>query len=491
MRFMNREHEISFIRETVKLSKSKLFTLAIYGLRRVGKTRLILETLGDKDLYLFVNKDKGSENLLREYEETMKNRGLLTELESLRDWDDFFRILFERFRGIVAFDEFQNFSSVDRSVYGTLQKYIDLNESRKGILLIFSGSTVGLMKKLFSDAGEPLYGRVKRKLYLKPLRFADVVDVCRELDIRDMEEIIRLYAVFGGFPKYYVSIEDEGLSGETAEKIMEKFFFAENATLEDEVSQILSLEFGKRSGTYYDILAAIASGNRRISEIASFMRRKETALTRQVNELVNYFELVGVERPVIDGKSLLYIRHPLIDFWFRYFYRNLSSYKRREAWLIEKVRADINAFVGQRFEAVCREILIENPPFSFDRVGRQWGKFRGERGKNVYEIDIVALNEKTGEILFGECKWEEKVDVERVLGELREKARHVNWHNEKRTELYAIFAKSFEKKIKQPGLLLFDLEDMRRLLRGRKASQKTSKRGKVGPVGFEPTICSV
>jgi hypothetical protein len=474
MRFMNRAREIAFVREAIGLSKPKLFTLSISGLRRVGKTRLILETLKEKDLYFFVNKDKGSESLLREYEETMKNKGALTELESLKNWDEFFKILFERFKGVIAFDEFQNFSSVDRSVYGTLQKYIDLNEHKKGVLLIFSGSTVGLVKKLFSDTKEPLYGRVKRKLDLKPLSFVDVLKVCRELGIKDIEEVIRLYAVFGGFPKYYVSIEDEGLCGETTERIMEKFFFVENAALEDEVSQILSLEFGKRSGTYYDILTAIANGNRRISEIASFMRKKETALTRQVNELINYFELVGVEKPVINGKSSLYIRHPLIDFWFRFFYKNLSSYKRREAWLIEKIKRDINAFVGQRFETVCREFLIENPPFKFERIGRQLGKFKGEKGKNVYEIDILALNERTKEILFGECKWGEKVDAERVLDELKEKAGHVNWHNDERIERYVIFAKEFEEKIKRPNLLLFDLEDMKHLLpRDRKISRAT------------------
>jgi hypothetical protein len=464
MRFMDRAREMEFIKEAVKLSKAKLFILSISGLRRVGKTRLILEMLKENDLYFFVNKDKGSESLLREYEDALKKRRVLTELESLKNWDEFFKILFERFKGTVAFDEFQNFVGVDRSVYGILQKYIDLNEHKKGVLFIFSGSTVGLVKKLFSDAKEPLYGRVKRKLDLRPLSFAGVLKMCRELGIQDIEEVIELYAIFGGFPKYYVSIEDEGLCGESTERIVEKFFFVENAVLEDEVSQILSLEFGKRSGTYYDILTAIADGNRRISEIASFMRKKETALTRQVNELVNYFELVGVEKPVVNGKSLLYIKHPLIDFWFRFFYKNLSSYKRREAWLIEKIKREINAFIGRRFETVCRQFLVEKPPFEFERVGRQWGKFRAKKGKNVYEIDILALNERKKEILFGECKWEEKVDVERVLDELKEKTSHVNWHNDRRREGYVIFAKKFKEKIKRPNLLLFDLEDLRHTL---------------------------
>lgn len=465
MKFVNRSRETEFIKEAIGLSKTKLFTISISGLRRIGKTRLVLEMLKENDLYFFVNKDKGSESLLREYEEALRNKGALTELESLKNWEEFFRVLFERFRGIAAFDEFQNFASVDKSVYGTLQKCIDLNERKRGILFIFSGSTVGLMKKLFSDAKEPLYERVKRKLDLKPLSFIDASKMCHEVKIEDIEEVIKLYAMFGGFPKYYVSIEDEGLCGKNAERIMEKFFFVENAVLEDEVSRILSLEFGKRSGTYYDILTAIANGNRRISEIASFMRKKETALTRQVNELTNYFELVGVEKPVVNGRSLLYIKHPLMDFWFRFFYKNLSGYRRRETWLIEKIKKETNAFIGQRFETICREFLAEKPPFKFERIGKQWGKFKAEKGKNVYEIDTVALNERTKEILFAECKWQERVDAEKVLAELREKASFVDWHSSKRKEHYVIFAKSFEEKIERPDLSLFDLGDLTRSLK--------------------------
>jgi len=311
MKFIDRTEEVRYLKEAAELSKSKLFTVSITGLRRVGKTRLILELLSKADLYFFVNKDKESTSLLQEYSDVLKTRKILTELEVLTDWDAFFRILFERLEGIVAFDEFQNFMAVDRSAYGTLQKYIDLNENRTGLFIIFSGSTVGLMKKLFSDSKQPLYGRLKRKMPLKPLMFCDTLEVCNTLRINNIEDAVRLYAIFGGFPKYYVTLEDEQLGNAGFEKIMDRLFFDENAVLEDEANQILSLEFGKRSGIYYDILAAIASGNTRISEVASFLRKKETALTRQINELINLFEFVSVEKPVTGGKGIFVINHPI------------------------------------------------------------------------------------------------------------------------------------------------------------------------------------
>lgn len=466
MKFVNRTEEIRYLKEAAELSKSKLFTVSITGLRRVGKTRLILEIMSKEDLYFFVNKDKESASLLREYADVLKAGKIITELEALNSWDNFFKILFERFKGIIVFDEFQNFTAVDMSVYGIVQKYVDLNENKAGICIIFSGSTVGLMKKLFSESKQPLYGRLKRKMFLKPLMFRDTLKMCDALGIRSMEDAVRVYAIFGGFPKYCVSIEDEQLGDAGFEKIMNRLFLAENAVLEDEASQILSLEFGKRSGIYYDILAAIASGNTRMSEVASFLRKKETALTRQINELINRFELVSVEKPVTGGKSVFVINHPLLNFWFRFFYKDLSSYKRREKMLIDKIKDNMNAYIGRRFEAVCREFLEHRKP-AFDKMGRWWGAYRDAETdeRKAAEIDIVSVNEQAKEILFCECKWQDNVDAKKILAELKGKAKYVDWNNDKRKECYAIFARSFKERIKEENLLLFDLKDLEKTFR--------------------------
>jgi len=460
MKFIGRAEEMFYLKEAVGLSKNKLFTVAITGLRRVGKTRLILELLSKDDLYFFVNKDKERTSLLQEYVDILKTRKILTEFETLNDWESFFKLLFGRFKGTIAFDEFQNFTAVDESVYGILQKYIDINENKRGLFIIFSGSTVGLMKKLFSDSRQPLYGRLKRKMPLKPLVFRDVLKICNALGMQNIEDAVSYYAIFGGFPKYYVTIEDENLGGAGFEKTIDRLFFAENAILEDEASQILSLEFGKRSGLYYDILAAIASGNTKTGEIASLLKKKETALTRQINELTNRFELISLEKPVTGGKGVFVISHPLLNFWFGFFYKNLSSYKRRESWLTDKIKGSINSYIGHRFEYVCREFLGHK--HEFDKIGRWWGgAYRNEKGeRKTAEIDIVLIKEKTKEILFAECKWEAKADARKILNRLREKAKLVDWHRGKRMERYAIFAKSFKEKINEKDLSLFDLKDI-------------------------------
>ncbi|MHA1829334.1 MAG: ATP-binding protein, partial [Candidatus Heimdallarchaeaceae archaeon] len=77
MIFINREKEMKFLKEAKELSKKKLFTLAVWGPRRIGKTRLLLEFMDTRDLYLFVNKNKTSRSLLEEFQNTLKEKNML------------------------------------------------------------------------------------------------------------------------------------------------------------------------------------------------------------------------------------------------------------------------------------------------------------------------------------------------------------------------------------------------------------------------------
>ena len=132
--------------------------LVVYGRRRVGKTRLILESL--EPMYFFVDK-KTSTLLLKEFSGIVRvhSSGFVPDFSN---WDDFIKFLFEYSKNkhlIVVFDEFQNFQAVDPAIFSIFQKYWDSYSDTSRILLIFVGSYTGLMKKIFIDEKEPLYGR--------------------------------------------------------------------------------------------------------------------------------------------------------------------------------------------------------------------------------------------------------------------------------------------------------------------------------------------
>jgi Archaea bacterial proteins of unknown function. len=98
--------------------------------------------------------------------------------------------------------------------------------------------------------------------------------------------------------------------------------------------------------------------------------------------------------------------------------------------------------------------------FPIDKIGRWWYKEE--------EIDLVALNDETKEILFAECKWQNKKIDTGVIERLREKSKLVDWNNNIRKEHFAVFSKSgFTKSClnhcKKEGIKTFDLKDMDRI----------------------------
>ncbi|NOR84589.1 hypothetical protein GQ473_00580, partial [archaeon] len=234
---------------------------------------------------------------------------------------------------------------------------------------------------------------------------------------------------------------------------------------------ILRSEFGAGKSYYYTILEAIATSHTKFSEIASFMGRNPTAITPFMDDVVNYYEMIDRLVPVTQRKAKsrntsYVIKNPLFRFWFKYVYPHLSYFENGDyEYVIKKVDLTINSFFGKGFEIVCEEVLKElnaqnKLPFRFHKSGSEWGK---DTNRDVFEIDIAAFNEDTREILFCECKWKENVNAKKILAELKEKAKFVQWNNDKRKEYYVLFAKSFKEKLKEPGVMLFDLKDLENL----------------------------
>jgi len=82
-----------------------------------------------------------------------------------------------------------------------------------------------------------------------------------------------------------------------------------------------------------------------------------------------------------------------------------------------------------------------------------------------HEIDLVATNEATGDILFCECKWEDKETEKSVMEELLEKSEKVEWGGESRKNHYAVasrkgFTQEAKKFAEGKGMQLFTLEEM-------------------------------
>jgi AAA+ ATPase superfamily predicted ATPase len=111
-------------------------------------------------------------------------------------------------------------------------------------------------------------------------------------------------------------------------------------------------------------------------------------------------------RPWKSKKGRYFLNDNFFKFWFKYIYRNRSDYEiGNYDILIKKIQQDFESLVGREFEKISmqflRELNTQNKlPFAFSKIGRWWRKGS--------EIDIVAFNEDSKNILFGECKWQNR-----------------------------------------------------------------------------------
>ncbi len=434
--FVDREDELSKIGQMAKNS----FFLVVKGRRRIGKTTLLRVALPEAK-NIFVWPDKSLDWIMLQISEEHK-------IPQFRNFSDAVEYLLDSGKTVII-DEFQNFLSVDKSVYGEMQKKID-DRKLKGekTKIAVAGSSYSLMNKVFNDAASPLYGRRTHEMTIGNL---PIKELYLELNL-SLEEFIKIWGVFEGTPYYYELLDKK----QSAEENILRLLISKEAQLQGEGRLLLSSEFGGDSKTYGTVLTAIAEGKTKLNEIASLFGNKKNEANKYLDTLRKEFKFVRKNTPITakpeksrEGKYE--ITDNFLTFWF-YFVEKKRNYIEQERFqeLENFFKENFGSFIGKKFEKFITQ-LIKNrailEEYKYTKIGRQWGKTNEEDGKNTYEIDIMAINEDKKEALFAECKWQENADPEEMIKELKNKARHVKWEENERKETYAVFAKSFSKKI--------------------------------------------
>lgn len=469
MRFYNREPELKVLAQIRNNAQRHAQFTAIIGRRRVGKTELINQHLKTvkRSLYLFVER-KPSTLLLPQFSEALK--GVIPHAPIFSRWDDFFTFILAEAAHTpftLVLDEFQNFAAVEPSVFSSLQKVWDAWHKTARVHLVIIGSVVGLMKKVFQDQQEPLYGRVTHPMELKPLALSAVKEIAADLGFQPPVDLLTIYGIFGGIPKYYGLIEQKDLGGAAIEQILQALLFCDYAPLREEVKSLLLQEFGVHSTTYTAIIEAIAAGKSKLSEIGSVVGLPVTSLSKYLKDLVETFDLLEREVPVTEKpwhskRGIYRARDPFMNFWMSFVYRSESVYEQGNyRYFLERLPLRIPEVMGGAFEQIVLDVLRElnrqgRAPGRFDVIGRWWDR--------TDEIDLVGLVGRQA-TLIGECKWQKAPVGVAVLAGLRAKAQKLPLSQE---PTYLLASKSgFTEALQReagPHLVLWEASDLLRVV---------------------------
>ncbi|MEM4790319.1 MAG: ATP-binding protein, partial [Thermofilum sp.] len=156
VKFVDREEELNFLEKLCSGERAHL--VIVYGRRRVGKTRLLLELLSRKPGLYFYIPLGGSDTVLAELSRVVE--GELFRGFRFPDFSSFLEYVAKKLEkgGLVVLDEFQRLAEVEGAI-SLLQKYWDERFSRLRGTLVLSGSTVGVIERVALRGDAPLYGR--------------------------------------------------------------------------------------------------------------------------------------------------------------------------------------------------------------------------------------------------------------------------------------------------------------------------------------------
>jgi len=447
VRFVDRKEELSFLEKLCSTNKSQL--VVVYGRRRVGKTRLLLEFLrGKRGLYFYVPRG-GPETVLEEFSRRIE--GEFFKGFRFTGFHAFLEYLASKMEQgyIIVLDEFQRLVEVEGAL-SLLQRYWDEKLSRTGSALILAGSAIGTVVRVALRGDAPLYGRRTAVMRLEPLGFADLLEWFEELDPVD---VVKLYGVFGGTPAYLELVDEKKSPEENAfELVLNK-----RGPLHEEPVYLLMEEL-RTPTRYMDILGAIAQGKTTLSEIASTagLRREN------VTTYISYLELLGIvgrEKPLMSrGRTRYTLRDPFFAYWFRFVWPHMASIEaglEREVWESEK--ENFNAYLGWVFERVAREFVMhfarkDKLPLKPTEMGRWWSG--GE------EIDIIVASPREGAAMFFEVKWGDlsRREARSLLVKLAEKASRIAIGE----KAYGLIARRIEGKdeLRKASYHVYDLDDI-------------------------------
>lgn len=459
-RFVNRTAELDRLRRLYDSEDAEL--AVVYGRRQIGKSKLVLESIKDRDNAVYYQAVQETLSVQRErFIDAVKQT--YSGIEDIKEeWESLLRYLINQ-DAVIVVDEFPYLIETDSSLPSIIQRLWDLEVDESQATLVLTGSAIGMIHEQVLDGGAPLYGRVSQtpngQIELQKLPFHSLTEFVPDYD---REELVFVYGVFGGTPRYLDPLDSTLGFGENITRLL----LDSDGTLHDEPETVLQMELTEVT-RYFSLLESVASGNRERNEIAqgAGIDNRDTSYYFSRLETLDIIERHHpvTANPTRTKKTRYRICDPLFRFYFKYLYGRAGQYELYgDGAYTDLIEPELSNFVSDTFEILCHQSISElYPNLRLMSVpGQWWYKDR--------EIDVVApTDEET--LIVGEVKFMNGLLGYDVLSRLEDDAPYIDWTptggGDPEYE-YALFSRSgFKRSIREAAqdrddLRLFDLDSV-------------------------------
>ena len=440
--FIGRKKELKLLEELYNSQKFEM--LILRGRIKVGKSYLLNHfSKKYQNNTVFFTADKSAEksnvkSFCEELNNVLKFGTFLNSFETWKDVFSFFKDIELKQRLVIIIDEFTYLHSSNPAFDSILQNAIDRVLKQKNIFLILCGSEVSTIEDIIDDSTKPLYGRKTAELKLEPFSYLEAKEFFPKYS---NEEALTVYSILGGTP-LYLSLFDDSLS--IRENII-KNCLSTTGYLFNEVENLLRMEL-KETSFYKNIMLAINLGASNLNTIRDKVGEDSAKISKYISVLIN-LGYIKKEIPCGEKDRIRNTLYSISDNYFAFYFafifkhRNiLNGFISPEIFYEKEITNEkLNAFIGKRFEDICKAYLkqqfyLGKMPFYPQEIGRWWGN--NPILKKQEEIDILALDDENA--IICECKYtNEKFDLKQ-LKDLEQSALCINTENKS----FIIFSKS-------------------------------------------------
>lgn len=450
--FLFREKELDRLNQFLSIPSKKAF--AIYGRRRVGKTVLILEFLKKNKGIYFQCASQNYETCLLDFKMLISSYFPEDPLiQNFTCFKDLFTYLskIDNPYPVIVIDEFPFLCKKNSDATTEFQWIID--HGLNTLKLILLGSNRSFMQNQISNKEEPLYGRFDEILEVKPFTFNEILTL-----YPDFEDAMKVYSVTGGVAQYVAFFQEY----KSFEQGLDFLFFTPNGRLYQEANNLLRQELTEIS-TYTSILRAIGGSEKNTAQISKKSMVDSKSVSVYIKKLIELDIVKIVENPLSNKKNDK--RYKISDFLFRFHYTFIEPNVSIITALEDKSREYIlndryKEYLGYVYEEVikqnCFQYALNNViPFMPLSIGKWWGNIQKDNQWIESEIDLIAYNHDS--IIFGECKYKNKMVGIKEFDLLKLKSQFVNTSGKK---VYYLLASkngfSEELKLFSSQLVLID-----------------------------------
>lgn len=423
---IGRESELKVLEERYLSGKFEM--IPVFGRRRVGKTTILKHFIKEHNgVYFSATRGSLDSNISK-----LASKILGTSSDVKISLDDLFeeiRIRSEKDRYVLIIDEYPNLVRKNDHFTDRLQEFIDDNENTSKLFLILCGSSMSIMRHQVLSSQSPIYGRRTGQLEILPM---DIWDSMKMLEGFSDEDVMRIYGMVGGIP-LYLKMFDPRFS---LKDNIRRLFFEESSFFRNEHEFVLMEEFDNPY-TYYTVLEAMAAGNTRVSDIATYCSLDDSTVHKYLSALLttSFVEKISpVDNP--DGKVVIYrISDHFLRFQFRRVLSVVDYYDPDNPdSTLDKVMKGLETDMGAVFEEVCGQHLRHKYR---GKLGKWWGSDPVNRRQEEIDLVLTTMDDDRKIGWFAECKYRNEVVGMDVLETLRHRASLVKGFDEARFVIYS------------------------------------------------------